>query len=131
MSSDTGRKAALLAVACLTVMSAATISAALPRMADAFPHVERVELLTKLVLTVPALAIAVCAPFAGAIIDRFDRLTLLRGSLVLYGLAGTAGYVLHDLQAILASRVALGVAVAGTMTTMTTLVGDYYAGEAR
>jgi MFS family permease len=112
-------------------MSAATISAALPRMADAFPHVARVALLTKLVLTVPALAIAVCAPFAGAIIDRFGRLTLLRGSLVLYGLAGTAGYVLQDLETILLSRVALGVAVAGTMTTMTALVGDYYAGEAR
>lgn len=112
-------------------MSAATISAALPRMADAFRHVERAELMTKLVLTVPALAIAVCAPFAGAIIDRFGRLTLLRGSLLLYGLAGTAGYVLQDLSSILASRVVLGVAVAGTMTTMTALVGDYFAGEAR
>jgi MFS family permease len=131
LSPDTGRKAALLAVACLTVMSAATISPALPRMADAFRHVERVELLTKLVLTVPALAIAVCAPFAGAIIDRFGRLALLRGSLLLYGIAGAAGYVLHDLESILASRIVLGVAVAGTMTTMTALVGDYYVGEAR
>jgi MFS family permease len=112
-------------------MSAATISAALPRMADEFARIERVELLTKLVLTVPALAIALCAPLAGAIVDRFGRLTLLRGSLVLYGLAGTAGYVLQDLQSILASRIALGVAVAGTMTTMTALVGDYYTGEAR
>jgi MFS family permease len=83
------------------------------------------------VLTAPALAIGLCAPLAGAIIDRFGRLALLRGSLVLYGLAGAAGYVLHDLNAILASRIALGVAVAGTMTTMTALVGDYYSGEAR
>ncbi len=112
-------------------MSAATISAALPRMADAFADVPRVELLTKLVLTTPALAIAVCAPFAGAIVDRFGRLALLRGSLVLYGLAGGAGYVLDDLAAILVSRIVLGVAVAGTMTTMTALVGDYYQGEAR
>jgi MFS family permease len=128
---DRGRQAALLAVACLTVMSAATISAALPRMADAFRDVERVELLTKLVLTAPALAIGICAPFAGAIVDRFGRLSLLRGSLLLYGLAGAAGYVLQDLSSILASRIVLGIAVAGTMTTMTALVGDYYSGEAR
>jgi MFS family permease len=131
LTTDRGRQAALLAVACLTVMSAATISAALPRMADAFAQVPRVELLTKLVLTAPALAIAVCAPFAGAIIDRFGRLALLRWSLLLYGLAGASGYVLDDLAAILASRIVLGVAVAGTMTTMTALVGDYYRGEAR
>lgn len=131
MTSATGRKAALLLIACLTVMAAATIAPALPRMADAFRGVASVELVTKLVLTAPALAIGLFAPLAGAIIDRFDRLTLLRGSLVLYGLAGAAGYVLHDLQAILASRFALGIAIAGTMTTTTALVGDYYRGEAR
>ena len=131
MTSATGRNAALLLIACLTVMAAATIAPALPRMADAFRGVASVELVTKLVLTAPALAIGLFAPLAGAIIDRFDRLTLLRGSLVLYGLAGAAGYVLHDLQAILASRFALGIAIAGTMTTTTALVGDYYRGEAR
>jgi MFS family permease len=131
LTSASGRKAALLVVACLTVMAAATIAPALPRMADAYRTIASVELVTKLVLTTPALAIALCAPLAGAIIDRFDRLTLLRSSLVLYGLAGAAGYVLHDLHAILASRFALGVAIAGTMTTTTALVGDYYRGEAR
>jgi MFS family permease len=131
LTSATGRKAALLLVACLTVMAAATIAPALPRMADAYRGVAGVELLTKLVLTAPALAIALCAPLAGAIIDRFGRLTLLTGSLVLYGVAGAAGYVLHDLHAILASRFVLGVAIAGTMTTTTALAGDYFSGEAR
>jgi MFS family permease len=131
LTSATGRKAALLVVACLTVMAAATIAPALPRMADAYRGVAGMELLTKLVLTTPALAIALCAPLAGAIIDRFGRLALLTGSLLLYGLAGAAGYVLHDLHAILASRFVLGIAIAGTMTTTTALVGDYYAGEAR
>jgi MFS family permease len=126
-----GPKTALLLVACLTVMSAATVAPALPRIAAAFSGAPNAELLSKLVLTAPAIAIAVCAPFAGVLVDRFGRLGLLRGSLVLYGLAGAAGYVLHDLYAILASRAALGVAVAGTMTSVTALVGDYYAGEAR
>ncbi|MET0679970.1 MAG: MFS transporter, partial [Burkholderiales bacterium] len=131
MTADAGRKTALLLVACLTVMSAATIAPALPRMAAAFSAAPNAELLTKLVLTAPAVAIALCAPFAGGLVDRFGRVGILRASLVLYGLAGTAGYVLDDLYAILASRAALGVAVAGTMTSVTALVGDYYSGEAR
>ena len=131
MTADLGRKTALLLVACLTVMSAATVAPALPQMAEAFSAAPNAELLSKLVLTAPAIAIALCAPFAGALVDRFGRVGILRASLVLYGLAGTAGYVLDDLYAILASRAALGVAVAGTMTSVTALVGDYYSGEAR
>jgi MFS family permease len=112
-------------------MSAATVAPALPQMAAAFGGAPDAELLSKLVLTAPAAAIALCAPFAGALVDRFGRTGILRACLALYGLAGTAGYVLDDLHAILASRAVLGVAVAGTMTSMTALVGDYYAGEDR
>jgi MFS family permease len=131
VTADLGRKTALLLVACLTVMSAATVAPALPQMAEAFSAAPNAELLSKLVLTAPAVAIALCAPFAGALVDRFGRVGILRASLVLYGAAGAAGYVLDDLYAILASRAALGVAVAGTMTSVTALVGDYYSGEAR
>jgi MFS family permease len=131
VTAEVGRKTALLLVACLTVMSAATIAPALPQMAEAFSAAPNAEFLSKLVLTAPAAAIALCAPFAGALVDRFGRVGILRASLLAYGLAGTAGYVLDDLHAILASRGALGVAVAGTMTSMTALVGDYYSGEAR
>ena len=131
MSADRGRKTALLLVASLTVMSAATLAPSLPRMAEAFSAAPHAALLSKLVLTAPALAIALCAPFVGALVDRFGRVGTLRASLVLYGLAGAAGYLLEDLYAILASRAIFGVAVAGTMTSVTALVGDYYAGEAR
>ncbi len=128
---DSGRKLALLCVATLTVMAPTVIAPALPRLADAFREQPQVELLAKLVLTLPAIFIALGAPLAGAIVDRFGRLALLRGCLVLYGLAGAAGYVLTDLTAILVSRAALGVAIAGTMTTLGALVGDYFHGEAR
>jgi MFS family permease len=131
VSADRGRKTALLLVASLTVMSAATLAPSLPRIAETFSAAPNAALLSKLVLTTPALAIALCAPFVGALVDRFGRLGTLRASLVLFGLAGAAGYVLDDLYAILASRVIFGLAVAGTMTSVTALVGDYYAAEAR
>jgi len=131
MSRDDWRKAALLLVSSLTVMSNATIAASMPRMAQVFHDTPHAEFLSKLVLTTPALLIVVCAPIAGAIIDRFGRVRFLFANLVLYGLAGGSGFVLESLPAILIGRAFLGVAVAGIMTTSTTLLGDYYTGEAR
>ena len=128
---DWPRRLALLGVANLTVMSTAIVAPALPRMAESFPDVANAAFLTRLVLTLPAMFIVVCAPLAGAIIDRFGRRRFLLGALALYGGAGIAGTFLSDLHWILASRALLGVAIAGTLTTMTTLVGDYFQSEAR
>lgn len=112
-------------------MASAIVSPSMPRMADSFREAPHAALLTKLVLTMPALVIALLAPAAGWIVDRFGRIRLLRASLALYGLAGAAGFLLQDLVHILASRALLGFAIAGTMTSMTTLSGDYFHGEAR
>jgi MFS family permease len=128
---DRTRALALLGVATLTVMASAIIAPSMPRMAEAFAGAPHAALFTKLVLTMPALVIGLCAPAAGFILDRFGRIRLLRASLALYGLAGAAGYVLQDLVQILASRALLGLAIAGTMTAMTTLAGDYFHGDAR
>lgn len=131
MSREDWRKAALLLVSSLTVMSNATIAASMPRMAQVFKDTPHAEFLAKLVLTTPALLIVICAPLAGAFIDRFGRLRFLYVNLLLYGLAGGSGFVLESLPEILVGRALLGVAVAGIMTTSTTLLGDYYTGEAR
>lgn len=118
-------------VAVLTVMSTAFISPAMPEMAEHFRDAPHAELYTKLILTMPALAIAICAPLAGVVIDRFGRLRILHACMVLYGAAGTAGFWLADLEHVLVSRALLGVAIAGTMTSITALAGDYFAGETR
>ncbi|HEX6384208.1 MAG TPA: MFS transporter, partial [Anaerolineae bacterium] len=123
--------ATLLTTSTLTVMAAATVAPALPAMRQAFQQVSNVDLWVRLVLTLPALFIAASAPFAGIIIDRFGRKRLLAVSALLYGLAGGSGYVLPTLSLILAGRALLGVAVAGIMTSVTTLIADYYEGPAR
>ncbi|MFI9310281.1 MFS transporter [Streptomyces triculaminicus] len=121
----------LLLVSMLTVMAGATISPALPAMRRHFADVDDITFLVRLVLTVPALAIAVGAPVAGLLVDRAGRKPVLVGSVVLYGLAGGSGLVLGDVYAILAGRVLLGLAVAGVMTAATALVADLYSGPER
>ncbi len=125
------RKLTLLAASALTVMSGATIAPSLPAIAEHFAGTPNAELLTRLVLTVPALSIAICAPLTGLFIDRYGRKRLLIWAAIAYVLAGTSGAVLDSLHGILIGRALLGVAVAGVMTSATTLVGDYLSGPPR
>ncbi len=124
-------KLVLLLASSMTVMAGATISPALPSMAKAFSTTQNVSLLIPLVLTMPALFIALCGTASGFVIDKWGRKKLLLLSLALYGVAGTSGFFLSSLSAILIGRAVLGVAVAGIMTTCTTLIADYFVGEQR
>ena len=124
----------LLAASSLTVMSGATIAPALPAIRDAYATGWQAELLSKLVLTLPALLIAFIAPIGGALLNRFGRRRSLIGGLVLYALAGSSGLWMPEswtLLGLLAGRAALGVAVAMVMVSATTLIGDYFSGEQR
>ena len=125
------KKLTLLLGSTLTVMSGATISPSLPEIQSYFEGTENVELLTRLVLTMPALFIAIGAPLSGYIIDRFGRLWILGVSLIIYAIAGTAPLYLDSLISVIISRAFLGISIAGIMPVLTTLIGDYYEGEAR
>jgi MFS family permease len=130
-AADRRVKATLVLAGSLSIMAAAIVSPALPKIRTAFADTPNVALLTGLVLTLPALFIAVGAPVVGALIDRVGRLRVLATATVLYAIAGTAPVVLDSMAAILASRALLGVAVAGLFVTGTTLITDYYTGGTR
>jgi MFS family permease len=125
------RKATLLFVAMLTIMSGTVVSPSLPAIEAAFPDVPDVALLSRMVLTLPALFVAFCAPVMGVLADRFGRRRLLIASILLYGIAGVSGLVAESLAGVLVGRALLGVAVGGIMTLATALVGDYFAGAER
>lgn len=124
-------KLTLLLTGSMTVLAGAGITAAIPEIQLQFRDVPNAGLLSKLVLTIPALVIALLAPFAGQIVDRSGRKKPLMISLTLYALAGTSGFYLNGLYFILAGRALLGLAVAGLMTVNTTLIGDYFDGTER
>jgi MFS family permease len=124
-------KATLLLVSTLTVMAGATIAPSLPAMRQHFSALPNADYWVRLVLTAPALFIAIGAPIAGIAIDRFGRKGLLGLSVFLYGFAGSSGFLLDQIGLILLGRMLLGFSVAGIMTTATTLIADYYIGAAR
>ena len=126
ISTTNARNLTILLGSTTTVLAATIISPALPGMAEAFADVPNASFLVRLALTLPALFVAIGALFAGFLLDRWGRKPVLIVSLILYGLAGTAGFFLNSLPVILVSRALLGFAVAGTMSSFTTLILDYF-----
>ncbi len=125
------RRSTLLLGSTLTVMAGAIIAPALPEISRAFDHLPDAELLSKLILTLPALFIALLAPVAGYFVDWSGRKKVLLISLLLYALAGTTGAYLSNIYVILVGRAFLGVAVGALMTSIITLIGDYFEGRER
>ena len=125
------RAAALLLAASLTTMANATISPALPGIERLFADDPNAALLTRLLVPAPSLSVALFAPLAGLAADRIGRRMMLLAGVMLFVVAGCAGFVLPDLPSIFASRLVLGIAVALIMTAQTALIGDYYTGDDR
>ncbi len=119
-------KITLLLASTLTVMSGATIAASLPQMAEVFKSTPNAMLLSKLVLTIPAIFIVISSPFLGKLSDRIGRVTLLNICLVIYAISGVSGFFLDNLLSILIGRAFLGISVAGISTMVITMVGDLY-----
>jgi len=121
----------LMTGSCLPVLGAVLLAPVLPKLQDQFETAARADALVPMLLTIPALTLALLAPLAGVLVDRLGRKRLLVVATALYALFGTAPLWLHSLGAIVASRALLGVAEAFIMTSCTTLIGDYYTDRVR
>ncbi|WP_310697303.1 MFS transporter [Marinospirillum sp.] len=122
-------KLVLLLASSLTVMAGAIITPGLPdigRYFDSYPDVW-----VKLIITLPALFIAIFSPLMGWLADRFGRLPVLLTCLLIYAFGGAAGALAENMTWMLLTRALLGIGVAGVMGIATTLIGDYFSGQER
>jgi len=126
------RDATLILLGTLTVMIGSPISPGLSKITEHFDGIiANAEFLTKFSLTVPAITFALSALLIGFLIDKLGRKPILISSLILYVVAGSMGFYINNLYAIIVSRAFLGIAAAGNMNTILTLIGDYYEGKKR
>ena len=124
-------KMTLLFVSALTVMSSITLAPALSEIEKAFNHIPNAKFLTKMILTIPGLSIAITSPITGRILEKVSKRSLLIFSLILYAVAGSSGFLINNLYLILFFRAVLGIAVAFIMTTSALLIADYFKGVER
>ena len=123
--------ALLVAGSCMPVLGAVLLAPVLPTLNQVFADTAGVAILVPLVLTLPALFVALFSPLAGYVADRMGRKQLLVFAMLAYAVFGTAPLWLDSLGAIALSRVGVGIAEAAIMTCCTTLITDYYSGQQR
>lgn len=121
----------LLAGSCMPVLGSVLITPVLPQLSAHFADVAGSEVLVPMIVAIPALMIAIFAPFAGQIVDRLGRKRLLIIAMFAYAVVGTAPAWLEGLPEILLSRVFVGICEAAIMTVCTTLIVDYFHEERR
>jgi MFS family permease len=121
----------LLLLAMLSTMSNVAIITAVPSLKLHFSEVENIEFLSRMMITLPSLAIAILAPFLGHIIHNFGKKKSVILAVILFSFAGSSGLYLNSIEMLLASRALFGVAVALIMIVSTSLVGDYFSADKR
>lgn len=123
--------ALLLAGSCMPILGSVLLAPVLPRVSAEFAEVAGASLLVPMILTAPALMMAVLAPFAGFLADRVGRKRGLIIAMLAYALFGTAPLWVDSLAGIVATRIGVGAAEAFIMTICTTMIMDYFDGKRR
>ena len=115
----------------MAVMGLIVLVPVLPQIFAYYRDVKGVEYLVPLMLTLPALCVALLSPVAGVVVDFFGRRRTCIGALIIYSIVGILPMFLQSLMAIIASRVVLGAMEALVVISSTTLIGDYFHGRER
>ncbi|MBN9143341.1 MAG: MFS transporter [Novosphingobium sp.] len=117
----------LVTVAFLPIVAIVSMFPAVPAIIEHFAARDPAAIAkVPAMVSAPGLTIALLALIAGLLVDRFGRRRLLLVSTALYGFVGVAPFFLDSIDQIYVSRLALGVAEAAILTTLNTLVGDYW-----
>lgn len=107
---------ALLVCALVPMVGLFAMGPALPMVAAAFPNNPDAELLTQLIGGASGIAFALSSPVIGMLIGRYGYKQVYILSLIGFAILGTLPVLLDSLPLILATRVVLGVSIAGAMT---------------
>jgi len=110
------------------IMGVASLTPAFPAIRNHFDLSARQVTLLITVFTFPGIFLA---PVAGILADRLGRKTILIPSLLLFGIAGSGCYFLHDWKILLIFRFFQGLGAASLGTLNVTLIGDIYTGKKR
>ena len=121
----------LLVASALPVMGVVLLSPIAQRLHEVIKSQTSGVDLAPLVLTAPALAIALFSPVAGYMLDKFGRRVCFLAALSIYALVGTAPLWLDNPYLIVAVRFCLGMTEAVILASTMALVGDYYVGPQR
>ena len=118
----------ILASSTLTVMAGSIVAPVLNLMREGL-NVDPTYV--GLIITTHGLFIALFSPLMGSLIDRVGPKWPFAMGLLLYGLAGGSGLLIHSFWRLIVSRAILGVALAAFYNAITVLILSLYEGAER
>ncbi len=121
----------IVIAAFLPIIAIVAMGPAVPAMIQHFANDPDARAKVPAMIGAPGLAMALLAPFAGLLADRFGRRRLLLICTAFYGVFGSAPLFLDNLDHIYWSRLLLGVSEAWILTVVNTLIGDYWDDDGR
>ena len=110
----------------LPVMAIMALAPTLPTLLAHFHDVPNARTMVPLLITAPSACIALFAPGAGVIADRFGRRQLMLWCLALYAAGGLFPFLIDNFWAVVGGRILIGIGEAGVLTVVNTLLADYY-----
>ncbi|MEP6867123.1 MAG: MFS transporter [Novosphingobium sp.] len=116
----------IVIAAFLPIIAIVAMGPAVPTMIAHFAHDPDARSHVPAMIGAPGLAMALLAPFAGLLVDKFGRRPILLLCTAFYGVFGAAPLLLDNLDHIYLSRLLLGISEAGILTVVNTLIGDYW-----
>lgn len=134
-----GFKVSLFSMAAMTILGSAVTASALPSINRHFNELLQtqngvlrdftlihLDLLTRLILTMPAIFVVLLSPLAGILMDKFGKLKFVFPAMILWTISGMSGFFMDNIYSILASRAVFGSATAFVMTGASALLAAYY-----
>ncbi|MDZ7899207.1 MAG: MFS transporter [Arcicella sp.] len=115
----------------LPMMAIVALMPAVPTLMEHFKDVPNKDLLVPMILTAPGICIALIAPFAGVLVDKYGRRKLVIIFTAVYGLGGILPFFLDGFNTVITGRLLLGVGEAFVLVIGNTLLGDYFAPKDR
>lgn len=115
----------------LPILAIVSMFPAVPSMIQHFGADPNASWKVPAMVSAPGLTIAITALFVGYFVDRFGRRRLLLAATLLYGAVGAAPFLLESLDSIYGTRLLLGLSEAVILTTLNTLIADYWSENGR
>lgn len=113
----------------LSVLQGAMVAPALPKISEHFAGVENIEFLSKMIIAISPLFLALFSPIAGTLLEKYGRKRVLIIASILYAFAGTTGFYLDNIYLILVGRALLGITISALMSGFIVVLGDLYKGD--
>ncbi len=121
----------IIVVNILPMMGIVALMPVVPSLLEHFKNTPHIQTLAPLILAAPGLCIALLAPFAGYLTDKWGRRKLLIRLMMFYGVGGVLPFFIDDFWTLMGGRFLLGIGEAFIITIVNALLGDYFSPKER